>query len=349
MKKTFLICLLCLPALLHAQQSRLPNSWSIDYTTEGLYNVSNGRATWINILDAGFVQSLPLGFEFELNLLSVNNLRSSQGRGGVTDGLHIFSDIEDESVPLSLFLMCLSRQIGAVTLYAGVRNLNADYFDTPWNSVFTSSVNGLYPCISANYPIADSPLSALALHTEIAISKGWQLQASLYNGVASDRWDEVFRFRPNRDGVFVISELSYEGSGDDYLGSYRIGGIWGNPLIESANRKEVKRTLWTLIEQPLWRGEGNRQVELILHGGLTPKSECDTYFGGGGLWRGITCDDDYLGAMYTRSMHSMGNESAYELTYAYPVEAVTIQTALHYVHSPHHDNFITMVKMVFSL
>ena len=161
---------LALPTARAQEWSRGTNL-SLSYTTVGLYDMTLNRANWVNVLDASLWQSLWKGGAFEAALLSVNNLRNSHGRNSAINGLTIFSSIEDESIPLSLFKLGISQNTNRIRSFIGVRNVNNDYFITPWNSIYTASVNGLFPTLSHNLPLSDSPASAMCIHFEWDITR----------------------------------------------------------------------------------------------------------------------------------------------------------------------------------
>ena len=353
MKKTLLTAILLATILAApAAEKRTP---SITYTTEGLWNTTSGHANWINILNASHEFTLWRGGSLDIDLLAVNNLRDSQGKGSVADDLHIFSAIEDESVELSLFEFGITHHFGASILSIGVRNVNKDYFTSPWNSIFTSSVGGLYPSLSDNFPISDSPLSAMCLHSELFLTKRLVWKSSLYNGVASNKWDEVFNVRPKRDGVFSITEFSYTGPEGTYWGNYHLGIAYGHtPLPEEVrsgggkHKKYNRESMWILVEQPLYISHtDNHQLTMLLHGGWAPKSSCELYGAVGLIWRGILSEQDYVGLLYDRSLYSTGYETEIEFTYAYPTRFGTIQPALHRVFTHTSAYTIAMAKVVF--
>lgn len=338
----------------HSAAAQTRPSPAITYTTEGLWNTTTGTANWINILNAAHSFDLWWGGSFNVDLLAVNNLRNSQGKAGVADDLHIFSAIEDESVALSLFEFGLTQDFGMSNVFLGVRNVNKDYFTSPWNSIFTSSVGGLFPTLAANFPISDSPRSAMCLHSELYFTERLTLKSSLYNGVASDKWSEVFNIRPSRDGIIAINELSYVGDSGSYVGSYHLGYSYGHtPLPEEQRSKEeplkkVSRSaLWMLVEQPVYIAPSGSQLTVLLHGGWSPESDCDWYGAVGVLWRGLLGEGDYIGFLYDRSLYTAGYETELELTYSMPTRWGTIQPALHRVYTPSRAQTIAMTKIIF--
>ncbi len=336
---------LALPTARAQEWSRGTNL-SLSYTTVGLYDMTLNRANWVNVLDASLWQSLWKGGAFEAALLSVNNLRNSHGRNSAINGLTIFSSIEDESIPLSLFKLGISQNTNRIRSFIGVRNVNNDYFITPWNSIYTASVNGLFPTLSHNLPLSDSPASAMCIHFEWDITRtGLTYKSSLYNGRAATSWDEVFRFRPRRDGVICLSELSYTGSPNSYVGDYRVGIATGRENPDTADSKTYRVSLWTLVEQPLWAKADGTGIGLILQGGYSPKCDCTGYWGVGAAWRGVAAGaDDYLGALVNRTWHTDGCETDVELTYAYSWRFLTVQPAIHWVHSSGSDRWFGVLK-----
>lgn len=325
-------------------QKRESVQWGASFTSNGFYNATDSRANWINILQFDASASLWRGASIEGSLIAISNLREQEDKGGVATELPIFSAIEDPNTPLSLFLLSLNQQVGPFTFSIGPRNVNHDYFGSPCNSVFTSPTTGLFPCLANNYPLSDSPLAAMALHGEWRITPRITLKSSLYNGVASYEWDEVFRFRPHRDGIVTISELSYEGEGTTYVGHYHGGFLWANSPEPETGLKRERGTVWTLVEQPLYVRDGLQRLELLLHGGYSPDGWCDLYTGAGVVWKGLLSGDDALGLLCTRSHYEGGDEKTVELTYGYSWRSLTLKPALHRVFSTSGGNH-TLLEM----
>ncbi len=350
MKHTLLLLAACISLAAATQERPVSTTLNINYTTEGLYNTTTERANWINLLNVEASQRLWHNATLTLDLLSVNNLRNSKGKEGIADDLNIFSAIEDESVPLSLFLFGITQRIGPVELFLGVRNVNNDYFTSPWNSIFTGSTNGLLPIISHDYPLSDSPLSAMCLHVDWNILSELRLKNSLYNGVAGAGWDERFRFRPSRDGILNISEISFTGEDlNNYAGNYHLGMVYGYvPEVEDG-AKVHNWSFWTLMEQPLFRTASSRTLALVAQAGASPHCKCDAYLGGGAVWRGLFGREDYLGALVNRTWHDEGDETALELTYSFTHDFVTIQPAIHQIFTTHRNQTILMLKVSFDL
>lgn len=74
-----------------------------------------------------------------------------------------FSNIEEENTPLALAVLGIRWQLKKSFLFVGVRNLNEDYFTSPYTSLFTNSSCGIFPTLSVNYPIANYPLASIGI------------------------------------------------------------------------------------------------------------------------------------------------------------------------------------------
>lgn len=338
---------------LRAQESA---THSLSITTEGLWNTTTGIANWVNLLSSQSDFPLPLELSLNVELLAVNNMRMEQGKSGVADNLHLFSAIEDSPSTLALMTFGLSRTFaeGELLLFAGIRNLGCDYFTSPWNSVFTSAMNGLFPSISTNFAVADAPNAAMALHAEWHPTQRWSVKMSLYDGVASQLWNELFSVNLRRDGVFAIGEISYAGEDEELLGNYSLGATYGYAptvatLSRGATSKSSRGSVWMLAEQPVARWASGREVCVMFHGGWAPQSDCDAYGALALLCRSLLREGDYIGLMASRGLYEGGHETQLEVTYSLPYKYGTLQPALHRVFAANGSYTIAMMKLIVEL
>jgi hypothetical protein len=349
-KLLFLLVAICGTTLSAKSQGITP---AITLTTEGLWNSTTGVANWVNLLNVDYTIGLWRDGSLDLDLLAVANLRMEQGKGGVADNLHIFSAIEDSPSTLALMTFGVGQRLlnDHLYLFAGIRNLGKDYFTTPWNSIFTASMNGLFPSIATTFAVADAPNAAMALHAEWHPSKGWYTKLSLYDGVASQRWDELFRLNIRRDGVFAIGEVGFSGGGKGLWGNYNIGASYGYAptvaeLMEGGHSKSSRASMWFLAEQPIFRRSNGGELCVILHGAWAPQSDCDTYGSLAFVCSHLAFEGDYVGLLASRSLYRGGRETQVEVTYSYPYRYGTIQPAVHRVHSTLGNYTIAVVKLI---
>lgn len=357
MKRLFILCLL-LGALTHPlhSQSTTDNTPAVVFTTEGLWNATSGVANWVNLLGVDYEFTLWRGATLSLDLLAVANLRAEQGKSGVADHLHIFSAIEDSPSTLALMAFGVGQELldGRLMVWGGVRNLSKDYFTTPWNSIFTAGANGLFPTIANNFVVADPPAAALSLHTEWQPIRGLIIKASLYDGVASDKWNDIFRLNLRKDGLFTIGEVSYHGNDGSYVGNYHLGATFGfaplaSTLDEGSHHKSRRASMWALVEQPLYIWEGGSELELIAQGGWAPAGDCDLYGEVGVVCSSLFVVDDYIGCQMSRTLCAMGNETHIEFTYSLPWSLGTLQPALHRVWTSHNSTTLGVVKVIIEM
>lgn len=358
MRKLFFAALVALATLTlrgqtHNGEEPTP---SVTLTTEGLWNSTTGVANWVNLLNLDYEFGLWHKGSFTLEMLAVNNLRMEQGKSGVADNLHIFSAIEDVPSTLALMTFGVGQELseGKVRLFAGIRNLGRDYFTTPWNSIFTSAANGLFPSISTTFAVADAPNAAMALHAEWHPTPRWSTKLSIYDGVASDRWNELFRVNIRRDGIFAIGEVGYTGSGRGYIGTYHLGATFGHAptilqLLVGSREKKSRASMWFLAEQPIYRGEGHRELQMILHAAWAPQSDCDTYGSLAFVCRSLAFEGDYIGLLASRSLYYGGDETELEVTYSFPYKYGTLQPAIHRVYASKGNYTIAMLKLILEI
>lgn len=329
---------------------------SVALTTEGLWNTTTGVANWVTLLNVDYEFGLWREGSLCVDLLAVANLRQELGKSGVADNLHLFSAIEDSPSTLALMTFGLNQRLadGKVTLFAGIRNLGKDYFTSPWNSVFTSAMNGLFPTISTNFVVADAPKSAMALHAEWHPTSCWSMKLTIYDGVASERWSDLFRVNLRRDGIFMIGVLGYTGSEEDYLGTYNIGASFGyaptlTTFESGARHKTSRASLWALVEQPLIRWSSHKKLYMLFHGAWAPKSDCDLYGGSALVCSSIFRKDDYIGLLLARGLYLSGYETQMEITYSLPIGHFVIQPALHRVFADHGRYTVAMMKLTLTI
>ena len=158
--------------------------WEISGTTEGLWNITDGKTGWCNLLEVSAETGLWKNAQLETAAISTYNLGIP-----VAGDLQAFSCIDaGPDKAFRLIEAGIRQNIGDKgSVYAGLRNIDMDHFTTPFTALFTNASHGNFPILSANFPLATYPLAALCLHTEFSPFPGLTFRESLYNGVASDR------------------------------------------------------------------------------------------------------------------------------------------------------------------
>lgn len=246
------VCLCCPGTILATEESDTMAhkvEWGVEFTTEQQVT-HNGKYNCANLLRLNAGVAL-LHSRMRLDVATLSAYMTNDESIG--QDLQTFSNLDAGTVPLALSMAGLTWQVSdRHTLYLGVRNMNVDYFASPLTSLFTNSSCGIYPTLSANYPVANYPLASMGAHYryhKVMTSDGgddascFTLQASLYDGTGHRHFtgrDNVFRFCPDGDGVFALADAQYQHHGSRYF--------VGNALYA---RRGVSVTPWAYVEQRL--------------------------------------------------------------------------------------------------
>ncbi|MBQ0073938.1 MAG: hypothetical protein KBT34_07065 [Prevotella sp.] len=266
-------------ALLMSYLAIEAHEFGLEYTTE----------LQTNFKECNFVNHLRLNAEITLSdkvsleASTISLAKTSEER--LLDDLQFFSNIEDENLPISIAVLGVNWQINDKhRLFAGIRNMNEDYFVSPVTSLFTNSSSGVYPTIGANYPIANFPVASVGIH--YSYDNGpVNVQASLYNGVGYNEFTgryNVFRVCPNSDGVFGLAQVEYKHKGGSYFGGASVR--YGDYVFDE--EKEFGSAIWAYTEQEI-----NNRLSLI--GGYSHAfgtSLCTDFIGMGGKYSFAKCE-----------------------------------------------------------
>lgn len=310
--------------------------WNVSLITEGGWNLTDNRAGWCNLLQAGGSVGLWQGACLEADALGTYRLHCP-----LADDLQGVSNIDaGPNRAFRLVQAGLSQQLGKHwRVFAGLRNVDTDHFDTPFTALFTGSSHGNFPILSGNFPLGTYPLSALALHLEYSPSRHFTVKETVYNGVADDRLNRQFRFRPGRDGVFNIGCLNYVLDPEEkHHGHYTLGYALGTQPDEENETAQpaalsYNYALWALAEQSLLP-IGRTHLGALLQGGIAPtrRSACRYYWGAGLTLGGVTRRDGHVGLAVNRAIYADGTETDLELTGHFPLwKYLAVQPTLHHI------------------
>lgn len=312
--------------------------FGLEYTTE-LQNDFKGKFNWVNLWTASYKQELWRNGFARVETVSIYKTSSR----GIADDLQTFSNIENDNLYLNIFLAGYTHLFEKTELFAGIRNVNEDYFTGEYTSVFTNSECGIYTPVAEGFPLANYPLSSVCVHVEFEPAERLVLKNSLYNGFAGKVFggkESCFNIRPKKDGVMNLTEISFNPK-SDYYGLYNIGcGIHsGYKRYNESDGGRQKRTpvnyaLWASAEQEFYKS-GNKTLGMLLQFGSALKSinPCKWYYGAGFILTGLTAEgNDKLGLNVNRAIFRGTAENALELTWQYePARFLTLQPAYHHI------------------
>ena len=182
-------------------------------TTE-LQTDFQGGYNWVNLFRTDFQWAIAR--QIHLNAGTISTVKTREKR--LANDLQTFSNIEEENIPLAIAVLGLDWQVGNSTLFMGIRNLNEDYFTSTCTSLFTNSSCGIFPTLSANYPIANYPVASVGIDYKLLL-ENWLFETSLYNGTGYRDFtgkENVFRFCPKTDGILSVTSINYRKYGNEY-------------------------------------------------------------------------------------------------------------------------------------
>lgn len=258
------------------------------WTTEWQYDFHR-QVNWVNLLRLDATVEPWRGGSFELATLHI-----AQTGSHIVPDLQGFSNIEAENCAAALAKLGYRHQWEGVGLFLGIRNVNEDFFTSPCTSLFTGSSCGIFPTVSASYPIANYPMSGLCLHADASFG-AWKIVASLYDGVGSSGWnrsDNPFLLDFRHDGVFGMAEVSRQGERSRYFAGAALHnrffpvGSGGEQLPPDEALHRVSCAWYLYAEQALWRCDAKRIDLMIQYSENTEKhSGCSRYAEIGCTWR----------------------------------------------------------------
>ena len=319
--------------------------------TEGDWSMSDGKAAWVNYLEADLNVGLWRGAQLEGAAIA-----TYAAGGPVDDCILGYSNIyADENKPFRLIQASLGQRIGDwFYCSVGLRNIDIDYFTTPSTSFFTAPSDANFPILSNNYPVATFPAAAMGAHLELFPFNGVTVKVSVYSGVAHETLGKQFHVSLSQEGVFSMGSLSYERETKwEHSANYVLGYVYGKIPEYGTEGPLVRKTgFWGLVEQPFlhWRGT---QWRLLLQGAVMTRYTSATY----GYWgAGFTVNEiakrRMTAGFAVNRLHdrSSGNELDAELTWMVPLtDRLSVQPALHFIRCSHRKDIVGLVRMSVSL
>lgn len=317
--------------------------------TEGQWNLTSGRGGWANKLDAGIGVKLWTGATAEGRVLS-----TWQPTDAVADVCQDFSNINAPNRPLRLIHFGLQQTLGKMSVYAGLREADEDYFCTPLAGISTGASCGCAPTVNDNFHINVFPLTSLGLHVTYQPIEPLTIQASLYNGIAYDTFHRSFRFRPHRDGVITLGSISYERPADndeDFGATYLIGWNFGNHYRESTQRRHSQSGFWLTAEQPICHlGRVGVAVGATFAHEFKDPEVATGYWNGTLALNRLTRIGGTFALVFNRAYYHEAHESDLEATFSLPLgKYFTLQPALHHYSTNGQSQWLAQMRVTFAL
>ncbi len=324
--------------------------FSGEYTTEFQWNFGE-KTNWVNLLRLNLNVPLWNGGEFEAATLHYANVHNTP----IIEDYQTFSNIEDDNNVAAIAVCGLWHRFEHLQLFLGVRNMNEDFFTSDCTSLFTNSSEGIFPTISASYPIANYPVSAMTFHFEVELGN-WNFHNSLYNGLGYNGWcpdDNPFLIKLKRDGVFNISELSYSWE----KGCYFLGAAVHSKLYHMEAEGELCETdeainspsaaLYIHGEQTIWRSASDGKLSVMAQFSENTSSQvgCRRYAEAGLVYD--FGDEQMIGLSARHGWFFSGQETSVEATRYRPInDWFAVQPAVNYIkNNLSGDNVVLLARI----
>ena len=290
--------------------------FGVQYITEVQTDFEKST-NWMNFLrlDA----SLDVGKSGSIDFASIHTFKTLDRP--VADDWQVFSNITNDNLAFGLAVMGYTHQFcDKFKLFAGVRNVNEDYFISDGTGLFVNSSHGIYPTIAENYPLGNYPLSTLGIHANWTLNDNWTVQGSLYNGVARQLFGPDHGLLDIRkdDGILLMGDVNYHH--DSKLpGTYYAGVSYANKIHgEEMTENKTNFTYWVYGEQSIYKS-GDSHIDLMAQfsQNLSVDFGCKRYMGAGVLLYNILTDkiDNTFGINVNNADYDFGDETVLEATY----------------------------------
>lgn len=347
-KKTLLIS-----ALLMSGMAASAQEFGAEYVSEIQTNFKK-EVNWADMirLDA----SLPLwkkgSFEYaSYHIFSVPNrpvINDWQG----------YSNINYDNMAFNLAVFGYTHEFSeSFSMFAGIRNVDEDYFSSEHTPLFTNASCGIFPTVSANYGVGTYPLSAMGIHARLNIGQNWTLQGSLYNGMARPAFGDghgIFDIRPEDDGFIYISDVSYEQK-SSLPGTYYGGFTIGNKIHstdendEAVTETKANFAYWLYASQDLWRsGDSSLGMLAQFSQNISVEQGCKRYYALGLTLNNfiVKSMENSFGIYCIKSDFDNGDEDVVELTYRLKLnDYIEIQPAYQFIKNTEDTYNVAMMRL----
>lgn len=326
------VLLFILPFVSFTTEAKTKIVFGTDYTSELQSDFDSG-VKWVGLLQNNLSIHFPHrssreGSEITIKLLTVHS--TSENR--LANDQQTFSNIEGPDLLLSPFLMGYTYHFNDNRLFAGLRNVNEDYFTTEYTSLFTQSSAGIHPTLSANFELTDYPQTGLALFLEMNISPCLRFRTSVYNGVTGTFYgkkDHPFGFDYQNNGVFIMQDMLLSKANFRYN-----FGMMAYFSGEKLNRGGV---VWGVVEKPVLITD-HMEIGVVFDASYSFMSapQCSSYMSLGFVADGLIGEKGksiIASRLFYAGIREQ-KEFDLELNWLYQINSrLQIQPALHVIHT----------------
>lgn len=197
------------------------------------------------------------------------------------------SNIEAPSSTM-LYQLWYKHQFKKVSITIGQHDLNADFANTDFGSLFINGSFGIQHDISANVAASLFPLTTFGGIIQWKINDHLRLLNAVYDGdPGNPEAIKFFNFEFKKsDGLLTINELQYHNNTTN--GTYKLGFYYHtsrpeNDLIDHTNG------IYFITDQNIYKTSENKNLNAFLQLGIAPDGTdiVHHYLGGGLVYQGI--------------------------------------------------------------
>ena len=237
----------------------------------------------------------------------------------------------------------------------GVRNVNEDFFTSDVISLFANGSGGIFPTISASYPIANYPFSGLTIYFDVT-KGGWTFRNSIYNGAGYNGWrhnDNPFIIKPKKDGIFNMSQIEYQHKGGHYFAGAALHTrhfpIDDEGEMAASNDATNNTTCawWIYGEQNLWTAGDKSIAAMLQYSENTSRSNgCYRFAEVGGAYKD---SKNECGVSVQYAQFHQGIERTLELTWKRQItESIALQPYFQYINNKNGDFTVLSARLYYS-
>lgn len=329
---TLLLALTCIYG--KAQNTEKGNNrleFGLNYTGE-LQTDLRGGSNFLSLLRLDGRVNITRNLRFDISTLSIGRAKDC-----MMYDLQVFSNIETgEEIPLTLAVAGMEweadTQHGSHKVFVGIRNTGEDYFCSDVTSFFVNSSCGIFPTLSANFPMATYPFGAMSVHYAYE-GEHWGAKATIYNGEGRYKLhgrENMFRVCPKSDKVIAMAQGEYRNNSAGYY--------LGGSLYDSS------ATMWAYTEQKLCNTSNGELHGIAAYSHCFDKDYICRNFAGAGLKMDMKGAQIGLFADYADfgELHEFASELSVEI----PVcKFANVKPALHYINGSTTEGVVAMVRV----
>jgi len=182
------------------------------------------------------------------------------------------NNIEVSKTRFKLYEAWLEQSLGAVSVRAGLYDLNSEFYQNDSSSLLISPPFGIGSELSATGPNGPSifPSTALAVRVSATFGDSY-VRGAVINAKAGTIGDEQGVDIFGRDGTLLIGEAGWTGNGKIAVGAWRYTKdqpVIDAPDVSPEGTTHVSQGIYFTIEHPFVTKEGGATVSGFVRGGI---------------------------------------------------------------------------------